>query len=272
MHCATRVIVLILVTALAVGAEEFAMKDGTKIIGHMTAIKGDKIEVQTNYGKMLLKRSDVLTISFPENDAENLPAEPAETKKAPKIEEFLDGTQYLNKTGKFSLTLPPGWRINRKSIKSSAVNAVLTSKDNLSYVLVVQEEYSGSLEDYKQIMEVSNKTEYQDYEALSESHSTIDEKPALIFSYKHKADKLSFRYLAGLVTDGKTMTRIVAYCFEPLFQDSQLMFDKILHSYRVVGDAPSPAPASHEQERDRSTAGRDDSVAEEESHTSAVKR
>src|ERR1700752_5147294 len=50
-------------------AEEISLKDGTKIVGHMTAITPDKIEVETSYGKIQLKRSDILTISFPENGA-----------------------------------------------------------------------------------------------------------------------------------------------------------------------------------------------------------
>ena len=40
-------------------AEEISLKDGTKIVGHITAVTPDKIEVETSYGKMQLKRSDV---------------------------------------------------------------------------------------------------------------------------------------------------------------------------------------------------------------------
>ena len=60
---------LFAVAAMPAAAEEIALKDGTKIVGHMSAISAEKIEVETSYGKMQLKRADVLTISFPENGA-----------------------------------------------------------------------------------------------------------------------------------------------------------------------------------------------------------
>ena len=51
----------ILWLSLAVGlpavGEEISLKDGTKIVGHMTALSPDKVEVETSYGKMLLKRN-----------------------------------------------------------------------------------------------------------------------------------------------------------------------------------------------------------------------
>ena len=39
-------------------AEEITLKDGTKIVGHMTGITSDKIEVETSYGKIQLNRSE----------------------------------------------------------------------------------------------------------------------------------------------------------------------------------------------------------------------
>ena len=45
----------LLAALLPASAEEFVLKDGTKIQGRMVAIKGDKIEVQTAYGKMQIR-------------------------------------------------------------------------------------------------------------------------------------------------------------------------------------------------------------------------
>ena len=72
MHRPLLILLLLLSSALSAAAEEFALKDGTKIVGHMIAIKGDRIEVETPYGKMLLKRSDILAIGFPENEIDTM--------------------------------------------------------------------------------------------------------------------------------------------------------------------------------------------------------
>ena len=88
---------LFVVAAMPAAAEEIALKDGTKIVGRMSALSADKIEVETAYGKMQLKRADVLTISFPENGAPSTSATPAATpastgkREGPAIDDSLHG-------------------------------------------------------------------------------------------------------------------------------------------------------------------------------------
>src|ERR1700740_1798115 len=99
---------LCLAASVPAAAEEILMKDGTKIVGHMTALKSDKIEVETNYGKMELKRTDILTINFPENGPAPFSPPPSAAPKeaAIKMDESLRGTQYANNTAKFTLSVP----------------------------------------------------------------------------------------------------------------------------------------------------------------------
>src|SRR5262245_57489324 len=107
----TVLIFLFLAGPLAL-AEEFVLKDGTKIVGHMTAVKGEKIEIETAYGKMQIRRSDILTISFPENSGTAGAQASSDPKKARPVDESLNGTDYLNRTGQFALTVPIEWKIN----------------------------------------------------------------------------------------------------------------------------------------------------------------
>src|SRR5258707_10142683 len=111
-------------------AEEIVLKDGTKIVGHMTGVTNDKIEIDSAYGKMVFKRTDIIAINFPENGASPAP-DAAVKKDAPapnvNVEESLRGTQYVNKTGKFALILPSGWKIDPKLGHSQAMLAWLSS-------------------------------------------------------------------------------------------------------------------------------------------------
>jgi hypothetical protein len=237
---------LFVAVASSAAAEEIVLKDGTKIVGHMTAISGDKIEVETAYGKMSLKRGDILTISFPENGNQSVPAgtQPAKKDK-PKIEESLDGSQYLNKTGEFSLSLPPEWKINPALSASSDAIAGLSSGDNMRFLVVVREVFPGSLESYKGLSEIQVKNNLQDYEKLSESPTTIDHKSALLLSYRGtlaKANNLPVQFLTAIIPLGNTYYRITTWCVEPLFNESQSMFEKIISSYHDT--RPSSVPSS----------------------------
>jgi hypothetical protein len=239
---------LLVAVASSAAAEEIVLKDGTKIVGRMTTISGDKIEVETAYGKMSLKRGDILTISFPENDKQVVPAgtQPSQKDK-PKIDESLDGSQYINKTGEFSLSLPPEWKINPALSASSDAIAGLSSRDNMRFLLVVREEFPGSVESYKGLTEIQVKSNLQDYEKLAESPTTIDNKSAILLSYRGtlaKANNLPVQFLTAIIPLRNTYYRITTWCVEPLFHESQPMFEKIISSYHDTRATSAPTSLS----------------------------
>ena len=244
-------LVVLLAASLPAAAEEISLKDGTKIVGHMNSLTGDKIEVVTAYGKMLVKRSDIVTISFPENNPTAAPTsapDAAAVKKDPPpvIDEALNGTQYVNRTGKFSLTLPAGWMINPDLPHSKAAIAGLSSKDKMRFLMVVQEEYTGSLESYKDLGQLQARGSFGNYEELSESPVAIDGKAGLMISYRGTLAKsnLPVQFLTAIIPSGTTFTRVTSWCVEPLFHETQPTFEKILTSYRSSGQISAAAASS----------------------------
>ena len=236
---------LFLAAGLPAAAEEILMKDGTKIIGHMTVLQGDKIEVETAYGKMQLKRTDILTINFPENGAAPAAVSPAAAKDAPlNVEESLRGTQYVNKTGKFTLTLPADWKINTNFVRSAPIVSALSSRDDMRFLTVTQEEYNGSLESYKGLLALKYSRVFGGYEELSASPIKIDGKSGLLLTFRgtsSKADNLPVEFLVAIIPSGTTYTRVATWCVEPLFHETQPTFEKIVTSYHSNG---SPAVAA----------------------------
>jgi hypothetical protein len=233
-----RVFSVLLVASLPVAAEEIALKDGTKIVGHMTSIQGDKIEVETAYGKMQLKRADIITINFPENNTVATSGSPAAKDVPQNIEESLNGTQYVNKTSKFMLMLPAGWKINAKFPRTAPIVTALSSQDDMRFLSVTQEQYSGSLDSYKGLLELTYRRTFGGYEELSESPATIDGKSGMLFIFRgtsSKADNLPLEFLVAIIPSGTTYTRVATWCVEPLFHETQPMFEKIVNSYRNGG-------------------------------------
>ena len=224
-----------LATITPAQAEEITLKDGTKIVGHMTGITSEKIEVETSYGKVQLNRNDIVSINFPENGSAKGRETAAVKQDLPKIEEALNGTQYVNRTGNFSLTLPPEWIINGDLRHSAATLAGLSSKDKMRFALVVQEEYPGSLESYKELSMLNARQTLSNFEELSESKTTIDGKTAVLVFYRGvlaKSNNLPVEFLSAIITSGNSYTKIIAWCVEPLFHDMQPAFEKIMNSYR----------------------------------------
>jgi hypothetical protein len=233
------ILALLLAAGLPAAAEEIQLKDGTKIVGHMTALQGDRIEVETAYGKMQLKRADILSINFPENGAPaastsaSAPAaQPA--KPAVQVVESINGTQYVNKTNQFTLALPVGWKIDQKLTRVAPIVTVLTSPDGMRFLTVTQEEFAGSMESYKGMLELTYRRTFGSYEEITQSNVKIDGKPALVFSFRGisaKSDNLPLQFLVAVVPTGTTYTRIATWCAEPLFHETQPAFENIVTSY-----------------------------------------
>jgi hypothetical protein len=240
-------LLLLMVVVSSATAEEIVLKDGTKIVGHMTGVTADKIEVDSAYGKMTFKRTDIVAINFPENGAS--PAPDASVKKdapAPNVnvEESLRGTQYVNKTGKFALILPSGWKIDPKLGHSQAMLAGLSSGDDMRFLTVTQEQFNASLEGYKGLLEFKYRKTFGGYEEVSQSTVTIDGKSALLISFRGTLPQAGLppvQYLVAIIPSGATFTRVATWCAEPLFHETQPTFEKILSSFHYTEQAAARA-------------------------------
>lgn len=230
---------LIFAAALPALAEEIVLKDGTKIVGHMTGITSEKIEVETSYGKMQLNRADIVNISFPQPGADAKAADAAPAKvDLPKMDETLAGTQYVNRTAKFSLTLPPDWIIEPSLRRAASTLVAFTAKDKMRFAMVTQEEYPGSLESYKEVTMLNVRRTLSNFEELADSNVTIDGKSAMVIFYRGvltKTNNLPVEFVSAFIVSGNTYTKISAWCVEPLFHDMQPAFEKLVNSYRATG-------------------------------------
>jgi hypothetical protein len=247
VHRVAATFFLLVVTAvLPIAGEEISLRDGTTIVGHMTAISPEKIEVETSYGKIQLRRTDILSISFPENGTPAVGAsEPLPAKReAPKIDEALNGIQYVNRTGGFVLTVPPDWMVNTDLHRAPETLTTLSSHDKLRYLLVMREEYPGSLESYKQLTLLSARRTLGNFEELGQSLATIDGKSALLVFYRgtlQQGTNLPVEFLSAIIASGRTYTKVTVWCVEPLFHDMQPAFEKIVNSYRSTGGQTTAA-------------------------------
>lgn len=246
MRRVSAILGLSLAVTLPAFAEEISLKDGTKIVGHMSAVTPDKVEVETSYGKMQLKRSDIVTISFPENTPNSTSESTPAKAEAPKMDESIQGARYLNKTGKFSLTVPQEWVINPDIRRAPETLTVLSSRDKMRFLLVMQEEYPGSLDSYKELSMLSARGNLSSFEETEESKVTIDGKSALLVFYRGTPKKGGFplAFVSAIMPSGNTYTKMTAWCVEPLFHDMQPTFEKILTSYRSTGAMTAAAPST----------------------------
>jgi hypothetical protein len=170
----------------------------------------------------------------------------ANTGKAdlPKIDESLYGTEYVNRTGKFSLTLPPEWIINADLRHRPVTLAGLSSSDKTRFAIVEQKEYPGSLASYKELTMAAARVTLSNFEELSQSSATIDGKRAILVLYRGNIPvppNTSVELVTAFISrSDNNFTKVTAWCAESLFHDMQPAFEKLVTSYH---SSPGPAVA-----------------------------
>ena len=256
------ILLLLLLPIVSANGEEFVLKDGAKILGKMVDIRGDTVYVQTLYGKIKIPKAEILTINFPENQPKPV-SKPESEPTLPVVDQSLEGTSYINRTGSFTLTLPAGWNISeelRKEMWPDAVAAFASVSitrvyppppHQLNYPTgglfanVVQETFSGSLRSYVGINELLWKKRVPNYEKLAESEVTIDGREGLLLIFKGEEENIPVKFMASFVPYDDKMVRISTLCIEPLFDEAKPTFEKLMLSYKSIREQSQP----NQQER-----------------------
>ena len=125
-------------------AEEFLLKDGTKITGTLTGVSGDNLQIKTAYGDISVPRAQIISITFTENQPKA--AEPAASSGAvrPMMKSLHDG-KYVNQSGGFAVTLPADWKLAPSLLDSiPSLIAALSSGDETRLFAVTPEKFGGT--------------------------------------------------------------------------------------------------------------------------------
>ncbi|MGH9804774.1 MAG: hypothetical protein ACRD4D_06355 [Candidatus Acidiferrales bacterium] len=198
-----------LVAAPAAAAEEFHMKDGSKVVGKIIAYEKDSFRVETSFGVAIIYKDRVARIVFSEGESReaaapaSLRAEPAPARATPPpppplpatIEEQVSGTAYLNETYRFQLFKPPTWRSYPQLVRpQTPLVAALGTPDETTLLLIGREYYNGPLPDYVRLAERSLQRLYENYRREEESPTQIGGVPAV---ERHFTGEAEGRYWTG---------------------------------------------------------------------------
>ncbi len=219
---------------ISVRAEEIQLVDGTKITGKVTGVSGDTFQVKTDYGDIQVPRTKILSIKFLENAAKT----DADSKPLPVFDESLDGRKYTNRTEGFQLTLPDGWVLSSDLRNQNAdIAAAFRSPDQIFFLFITPEKFSGTLETYEVLAETQLKMNFKDYERISQSGVKIDgvDGVRLVWHAKNAAaHDAEIRSLVYILPYQNRMVRIMFSTIEPLFDSGVPAFEKIAASFQAT--------------------------------------
>ena len=226
-------ILLAVAVCIQCAAEDILLKDGTKITGQITGVNADKFVVKTTFGEIQVPKTEVVSITFPENKPKEAPFSTT-SKPAVAIEESVQGTTYTNQTEKFQLTVPEGWTTWPEMVGGDIHGAVKSSDETL-FMFYTPEKFSGSLSTYAVLAETQLKTKFKDFEKLSQSDVTFNGKPAIRIVWHGKntaAHDTPVKALFYVIPGTGAMNRLSFLTIEELFDPALPTFEKIAASYK----------------------------------------
>ncbi len=223
-----------LVIAVQLGAEEIQLKDGTKVTGKLVGVTGETFQVKTAYGDINIPRSEVVSITFPENAPKSAGND---SGSLPPIDEELKGETYTNRTASFQITVPSGWKLAPELRTSKDVIAALDSPDETLFFMVTPEKFSGTLETYKVLAETQFKSSFSNYVNDGEAEAQLDGRKVIRLTWHgtSKANNADLKFLVYFVPYEGRMVRLSFFTLPPLFGDGLPVFEKVAGSYHSTG-------------------------------------
>jgi hypothetical protein len=179
----------------------------------------------------------------PEQEPPPAAGSPSATPRV--VEESLDGTNYVNQTGGFRLSVPAKWKLAPEMRKDQPeVVASLSSPDDLFFLLVTTEPFTGSLGTYKKLVEVTYKTSFKDYQEISESEADLEGRKSLRMVWRGKPgnEDTMLKTLVYFIPYEDRVVRLSFLALEMLFDDELPTFEKIAASYRLLASSGRRSP------------------------------
>ena len=192
---------------LPAAAEEFYLKDGSKIVGKIVAYETDSFRVETSFGFAVIYKDRIERIVFEPGSKEAAakagpaPASPPAAKPAPKetapppppppvrIVEYVSGTRYVNETFRFQMFKPPTWRSYPQLVRPGGpLVAALGTPDETTLMLVGRENFNGDLTGYARLAENALQRTYADYRKQNERRTTVAGLPAFERDFTGEAE------------------------------------------------------------------------------------
>jgi hypothetical protein len=193
--------------------------------------------------------------------AESAPAKPVAPAAAPKppppppvsrpldvplpakIEEHLEGTNYINDTFQFTMYKPPGWKIHEGvSRETGRAIVAIGSQDERTVLFVDRQAWSGAPDLKSEAIEVNLRRTYEDFRVLGQSTLQLDGRPAVRRDFTGLLEGTEWHGVSVHLAQGDTAFGIIGLTSSEMFQFQQAVLDKIIRSFHFQGSAGASTP------------------------------
>ena len=155
-----------------------------------------------------------------------------------KIEEHLEGFNYVNDTFQFAMYKPPGWKIHEGvSRETGRAIVAIGSEDERTLLFVDRQVWSGKPDLKSDATQANLRRTYEDYQLLDQSTLQVDGRPAVRRDFTGVLDGAEWHGVSVHLAQGNAAFGIIGLTSSELFQFQQAVLNKIIRSFHFQGSA-----------------------------------
>lgn len=149
----------------------------------------------------------------------------------------IEGTTYINHTAHFTLNVPLGWRVTDQLIRTTAdvVGTVAAPRGGVA-IMIQRFAYPISPDFAERIVERGFSHNFSGYDKIRETPMKIGGEDAPSFTFRFEGPPKTQAKLPGemfvvFVRNGGGVLEFMCYAPQPLFDQTESTFEKIVDSY-----------------------------------------
>jgi hypothetical protein len=159
-----------------------------------------------------------------------------------KIEEHLEGTNYINDTFQFAMYKPPGWKIHEGvSRETGRAIVAIGSQDERTLLFVERQVWSGTPDLKSDAIEVNLRRTYEAFRVLGQSTLQLDGRPAVRRDFTGLLEGTEWHGVSVHLAQENTAFGIIGLTSSEMFQFQQAVLDKIIRSFHFQGSSETAA-------------------------------
>lgn len=167
---------------------------------------------------------------------------PVDVPLPAKIEEHLEGTNYINDTFQFTMYKPPGWKVHEGvSRETGRAIVAIGTEDEQTLLFVDRQVWSGAPDLRSDAIEANLRRTYEDFRVLGQSTLQLDGRPAVRRDFTGLLEGTEWHGVSVHVAQGNTAFGIIGLTSSEMFQFQQAVLDKIIRSFHFHSSSETAA-------------------------------
>ncbi len=173
------------------------------------------------------------------------PSHPIDEPLPARLQDHVEGSNYINDTFQFAMFKPLGWKIYEGAAKEAGFGIMAMGTDDERTLLIVDRQvWSGPPDLKNDRAEERLRQNYREFQKVSEARTQLDGYPANRRVFTTVIDGVEWHGVTVHLARGNTMFGIIGLTSAEMLGFQQAVLNKIINSFHFLAPMPATSGAA----------------------------